>query len=77
MTKRDTRTQSHSIIKWSESRITRILRITRIFKSLLSRTFMKFEEFHEELNSLGERQKYTQGDLVFRNLRGWVPTDPR
>ena len=37
-------TQDHSIVKLSESRI------TRAFKALLSSTFMKFREFHGELN---------------------------
>ena len=40
-------TQDHSIVKLSESRMTRI---TRAFKALLSSTFMKFREFHGELN---------------------------
>ena len=44
-------TQDHSIVKLSESQMTRITRITRILKSLLSRIFMKFREFHGESNS--------------------------
>ena len=42
--------QRHSIVKLSESRMTRRTRRTRIFKSLLPKTLMKFGEFHGELN---------------------------
>ena len=69
--------QGHSIVKLSESRITRI---TRIFKSLRSRILMKFGEFRGELN--GSALKFSLTSCAnpcimytnFRRVHGFCAT---